>query len=45
MKKTFDLNTLPELKAAGTNEGEFRETEKEASAPAIPIERGPQINR
>ena len=44
-KKIFDLNTLPELKVPVANEGEWRETKEEADAQAIPIERGPQIDR
>jgi len=45
IKKSFDLNTLPELKAPSTSEREPRETVKNAEEQAIPIERGPQINR
>ena len=45
IKKSFDLNTLPELKVPAANESELRESNQNAdSVPqAIPIERGPQI--
>jgi len=47
IKKSFDLNTLPELKVPVTDESELREPNQKAdSVPqAIPIERGPQIER
>jgi len=46
IKKSFDLNVLPELKAASSSEApEPKETPKNADAPAIPIEREPPINR
>jgi len=47
IKKSFDLNTLPELKVPVVNESEFREPKQEAAvvSQAIPIERGPQIER
>jgi hypothetical protein len=44
-KKTYDLNTLPELKAALRASLEPRESESTADTPSIPIERGPQIER
>ena len=45
IKKSFDLNTLPELKVPTANESELREPKQEAAvvSQAIPIERGPQI--
>jgi len=45
VKKIFDLNTLPELKVSSTSEGESREIVVKSEDPAIPIERGPQIDR
>jgi hypothetical protein len=44
-KKTYDLNTLPELKAVLRASLEPRGSESPADAPSIPIERGPQIER
>lgn len=45
IKKSFDFNTLSELKVPVVNESEFREPKQEAAvlSQAIPIERGPQI--
>jgi len=45
VKKVFDLNTLPELKVPVVNQGEWREAKEEPAAQAIPIEKGPQIDR
>jgi len=59
IKKVFDLNTLPELKAPVASEPQPRQpapqqaqpiqpvqqTAPQVEKPAIPIERGPQINR
>jgi len=51
IKKVFDLNTLSELKVPTSNEGEWSEREpqeesqKEPDTQAIPIEKGPQIER
>ncbi|HKZ94398.1 MAG TPA: hypothetical protein VJ249_07455 [Candidatus Bathyarchaeia archaeon] len=44
-KKTYDLNTLPELKAARALASEPMETGNVATTSAIPVERGPQIER
>ena len=44
-KKTYDLNTLPELKAVIKASLEPRELGSTAETPSIPIERGPQIER
>jgi len=44
-KKTYDLNTLPELKAARAVSHEPTENDTRAESQAIPIERGPQIER
>ncbi len=43
-KKTYDLNTLPELKAARVTPEQTEPINAEAT-PGIPIERGPQIER
>jgi uncharacterized Zn finger protein len=45
IKKSFDLNTLPELKVPVVNESPVSELKQEAAvvSQAIPIERGPQI--
>ena len=47
IKKSFDLNTLPELKVPVAAEGELNGSRQEAVvvSQAIPIERGPQIER
>jgi len=46
IKKSYDLNTLTELKPASPTEvAEPIQKETESSKPAIPIERGPQIER
>jgi len=45
IKKSFDLNSLPEVKLSTASEGESRETGIQAEKIAIPIEREPQINR
>jgi len=44
-KKTYDLNTLPELKAARAVDREPVETSSKNDESTIPIERGPQIER
>jgi len=44
-KKTYDLNALPELKATKAATTEQAEFGSSMGAPAIPIERGPQIER
>ena len=44
-KKTYDLNALPELKAAKTATTEQTEFNGSMDKPAIPMERGPQIER
>ena len=45
IKKSFDLNTLPELKMPVVNESGLSEPKQETAvvSQAIPIERGPQI--
>lgn len=45
VKKVFDLNTLPELKVPVADKGGLEETKVEAEVKAIPLERGPQIDR
>jgi len=47
IKKSFDLNTLPELKVPVATETELNGPKQEAmvASQAIPIERGPQIER
>jgi len=44
-KKVFDLNTLPELKVPAASESEWNKAKEAVDAQAIPIERGPQIDR
>jgi len=44
IKKAFDLNTLPELKAPVINEVVINETQQKQDAQPIPIEKGPQIS-
>jgi len=44
-KKTYDLNALPELKAAKIATVEQIELGSSVNTSAIPIERGPQIER
>jgi len=44
-KKTYDLNTLPELKASRTAPTEPVETSTSEVPHDVPIDRGPQIER